>query len=77
MSSEDVIKDIVVPITLKYTYTADESDAKFLLKLKEGKIVGQRCPSCSNVYVPPGGCCAKCGVVTKEEVELSGKGTIR
>ena len=77
MSEKELIKVIEVPITLKYIFTADESNSSFLRHMKHGKIVGQRCPSCRNVYVPPQGCCSKCGVVTDEEVELSGRGTIR
>lgn len=77
MNEDKMITDIEVPISLRYNYTAGYSSARFLRHLKNGKIVGQRCPSCSNVYVPPRGCCSKCGVVTEEEVELSGKGTIR
>lgn len=76
MSDKELITGIEVPITLKYTYTVDVSNSNFMRNMKIGRIIGQRCPSCSNVYVPPSGCCAKCGVVTEEEVEVSDKGTI-
>ncbi len=76
MNDKELITDIDVPITLKYTYTAGHSGARYLHHMKKGKIVGQRCPSCSNVYVPPRGCCAKCGVVTEEEVDISGEAAI-
>ena len=76
MSEKVIITGIEVPIRLKYNYTAGSTSARFLRHLKNGRIVGQRCPSCSNVYVPPYGCCAKCGVVTEEEVEVSGQGTV-
>ena len=76
MSEKVTITGIEVPISLKYNYTAGSTSARFLRHLKNGRIVGQRCPSCSNVYVPPYGCCSKCGVVTEEEVEVSGRGTI-
>lgn len=76
MSEKEMITDIEMPMTLSYNYTAGDSTARFLRHMKKGKIVGQRCPSCSNVYVPPRGCCAICGVVTKDEVRLSGKATI-
>ena len=76
MSEKEMITGIEVPISFKYKYTAGSTTARFLMKMKEGKIVGQRCPSCSNVYVPPRGCCAKCGVVTEEEVELPPIGVI-
>jgi uncharacterized OB-fold protein len=77
MSDTEMITGIKVPIALTYTFTAGRTGAKFLRHLKSGRIVGQRCPSCSNVYVPPHGCCARCGVMTEEEVEVSGRGTIR
>ncbi len=76
MNDKEPITGINIPITLKYTYTAGDAAAKFLRHMKNGSIVGQKCPSCANVYVSPRGCCAKCGVVPKEEVELSGNGTI-
>jgi uncharacterized OB-fold protein len=77
MNEKEMITGIEVPISFKYNYTAGSTAARFLMKMKEGKIVGQRCPSCSNVYMPPRGCCAKCGVVTEEEVELPSTGVIQ
>jgi len=76
MNEREMITGIEVPISFKYKYTAAATTARFLEKMKEGKIVGQRCPSCSNVYMPPRGCCAKCGVVTEEEVKLPPTGVI-
>ena len=76
MDKKETISGIEVPISFNYKYTAGSTAARFLEKMKEGRIVGQRCPSCSNVYMPPRGCCAKCGVVTEEEVELPPTGVI-
>lgn len=64
------------PIYLKYKFTAGEATSRFLSAIKEGRLVGQRCPRCSNVYVPPRGSCAACGVATAEEVEVSDKATV-
>ena len=36
----------------------------------------QRCPKCEQVYIPPRGSCAACGVPTEEEVELADKATV-
>jgi len=72
----EAITGFEAPIYLNYRFTAGEATSRFLSELKEGKIVGQRCPSCKNVYVPPRGSCAKCGVATEEEVEVSDKGTV-
>ena len=61
---------------LDYTYAASPEESKFFRGLKQGRIIGQRCPSCHNVYVPPRGACPECGVPTTDEVELPDRGTI-
>lgn len=38
--------------------------------------MGQRCPSCASVYVPPRGSCSRCGIPTEEEVHVSDQGVI-
>lgn len=38
--------------------------------------MGQRCPKCQKVYVPPRGACPVDGVPTDEEVELAQRGTV-
>ena len=64
------------PIKLDYSYTPGVASSRFLRSLERGEIVGQRCPRCAKVYVPPRGACSMCGVATDEELVLSGKGTI-
>ncbi len=73
--SEPVTR-IETPMHLEYDYTAGVATSRFLRGIGQGKILGQRCPSCSSVYVPPRGSCPRCAVPTEEEVELSDKGTI-
>lgn len=76
MSEEVMIEGIETPIKLTYNYKPGRATERFLRGLKDGKLVGQRCPKCKNVIVPPRGACARCGVATEEEVELSSKGTV-
>jgi uncharacterized OB-fold protein len=71
------VTGIKSPVYLKYRFTAGSAPARFLGRLKEGALTGQRCPRCSNVYIPPRGSCPACGVPTEEEVVLSDKGTIQ
>lgn len=73
---QDMITDIKTPVYLQYNFTAGKSPARFLSQIKQGVLTGQRCPSCHNVYCPPRGSCAACGVATEEEVVLSGKATV-
>ena len=72
----DKIETIVTPISLDYTYTPGTAATVFLHGLKEGRLVGQRCPECGKVYVPPRGACPRCGVATTGEVAVQDTGTV-
>ena len=76
MSDAQPVKSITTPSRVAYTYTPGSASARFLGHMAEGRLVGQRCPECRKVYVPPRGSCPRCGVATREEVEMSGKGTV-
>ena len=67
---------IRTPIRLEYTFTAGEAQSRFLRGLAEGKLIGQRCPSCRKVYIPPRGSCPTCAVPTHEAVEVGPRGTV-
>jgi uncharacterized OB-fold protein len=70
------VTGIVSPVRLAYDYAASPEESKFFRGLAEGRILGQRCPTCEKVYVPPRGACPVDGVPTTDEVELPDKGTI-
>lgn len=72
----DPVMVIGTPIRLDYTFTAGEAQTRFLRGLAEGKLIGQRCPSCGKVYVPPRGACPTCAVPTKEAVEVADRGIV-
>jgi uncharacterized OB-fold protein len=77
MSEEqEMITGIEAPIYLKYNFTAGAAPARFLSQVRKGVLTGQRCPNCEQVYMPPRGSCAACGVPTEEEVVLSDKATV-
>ena len=60
------IKSIVTPVRSEYTYRVSGPAARFLEEIANGRLMGMRCPSCSKVYVPSRGACARCGVMTRE-----------
>jgi uncharacterized OB-fold protein len=70
------LKGIVTPISLDYYITPGAATNRFLKGIMEGRLLGQRCPRCRKVYIPPRGSCATCAIPTEEEVELSNRGTI-
>ncbi|GAB4003426.1 Zn-ribbon domain-containing OB-fold protein [Nocardioides ultimimeridianus] len=70
------VTGIVTPVSLDYTYAASPEESAFFRGLAEGRILGQRCPVCRKVYVPPRAACPVDGVPTEEEIELSDTGTV-
>ena len=64
------------PLYLQYNFIAGASASPFLHAIKKGELLGRRCPSCENVYIPCRGCCSRCGVATNENVVLSDHGVV-
>ncbi|WP_137991306.1 Zn-ribbon domain-containing OB-fold protein [Streptomyces vilmorinianum] len=73
---DDPVTGIVAPARLDYTYTPGRAQTGYLHALTDNRIVGERCPSCSKVYVPPRGACPTCGVATTDQVEVGPRGTV-
>jgi uncharacterized protein len=70
------VRAIRTPASLYYQYSAGAASSRFLHAVADKRLVGQRCPACRKVYVPPRGCCPTDGVATDEEVELGHSGTV-
>lgn len=67
---------MITPVSLDYMYAASPEESAFFAGLAEGRILAQRCPACSKVYVPPRSACPVDGVPTEEEIELPHTGTV-
>ena len=74
--STNPVTGVITPIELDYLYAASPEESAFYRGLAEGRILGQRCPACQKVYVPPRSACPADGTPTSDEVELPGKGTV-
>lgn len=70
------VTGVVTPVSLDYTYAASPEESAFYRGLAEGRILGQRCPTCGKVYVPPRSACPTDGTPTTDEVELAETGTV-
>ena len=70
------VRGIRTPARLDYTFTAAEATSRFLRGIAEKRILGERCPVCGKVYVPPRGSCPTDGVPTAEQVELPHTGIV-
>ncbi|WP_148613078.1 Zn-ribbon domain-containing OB-fold protein [Nocardioides rubriscoriae] len=74
--SDDPVTGVITPVGLDYVYAASPEESLFYRSLAEGKLVGQRCPTCEKVYIPPRSACPADGSPTVEEVELPETGTV-
>jgi uncharacterized protein len=74
--SDEAVTTLATPIRVEYQYTAGLAQSRYLQGIAQGKFLGQRCPACGQVYVPPRGSCPTDGVATTDQVELGNSGTV-
>jgi len=67
---------MTTPVRLHYEHTTSRGESAYLHALAEGRLLGQRCPACGKVYIPPRGACPTDGVPTTDEVNLPDTGTV-
>lgn len=70
------VPTVDTPIAITYDWTAGPGASAFLRGLLDGRLVGNRCPVCTKVYVPPRGPCPTCAVLLAEPVVLGDRGTV-
>jgi hypothetical protein len=75
-TSVEPVEIVTTPVSLTVEHTASPQETTYLLGLEQGKLIGQRCPICSKVYIPPRGACPVDGVPTVEDVELPDRGIV-
>jgi uncharacterized OB-fold protein len=75
-TTADPVTSIVTPIHLRYQHSASSEESRYLRGLADGRLLGQRCPACGKVYIPPRGACPTDGVPTTDEVELPDRGIV-
>ncbi|HLM64412.1 MAG TPA: Zn-ribbon domain-containing OB-fold protein [Acidimicrobiales bacterium] len=76
LADVEPVRGIRTPARLDYTFTAGTATSRFLRGIRNKQILGQRCPVCHKVYVPPRGSCPTDGVPTTEQVELPHTGVV-
>jgi uncharacterized OB-fold protein len=67
---------ITTPVQLSIEHSASVEETVYLQALQEGRLVGQRCPVCRKVYIPPRSACPTDGVPPGELVELPDRGVV-
>ena len=74
----DPVTTIESLVSLDYERPLTLASRQYLAAIREGRILGHRCPSCGRIFTPPKGYCPICTVQTGEadEIELSPTGTL-
>ncbi|MFC7343372.1 Zn-ribbon domain-containing OB-fold protein [Saccharopolyspora griseoalba] len=75
-AGSEAVSMLTTPINLGYQHSASPEESRYLRGLAEGRMLGQRCPVCAKVYIPPRGACPTDGVPTEQEVELPDTGIV-
>lgn len=77
LPEDNKLININVDVDLPYRWAAGKYFSKLLRSIRdEKKFIGNRCPSCGKVYVPPRVVCGPCFVQPDEWVELGSEGTL-
>ena len=61
----------------KYMMSAGQAFSRFLLELKEGRIIGRKCNSCGRILIPPRMYCEQCFKPTTEWVYVKPIGRVK
>ncbi|MCI2418072.1 OB-fold domain-containing protein [Saccharopolyspora sp. K220] len=75
-SRPEPVTMLTTPVHLHYQHSASPEESRYLRGLADGRLLGQRCPACGKVYIPPRGACPTDGVPTEDEVELPDTGIV-
>jgi uncharacterized OB-fold protein len=75
-TTAEPVQIVTVPLSMRVEHNASPQETEYLVGLREGRLVGQRCRVCGKVYIPPRGACPVDGVPTDENVELPDHGIV-
>lgn len=70
------VQSVRTPFHLEYRASSGHHMASFLRAMKQKKILGERCPTTGQVFVPPRGVTPTSGLSTTELVELPDTGYV-
>ena len=76
MSPDQEFMELIIPVDLRYKWSAGPHLQAFFLGLKEGKMIGNKCPKCGHALIPPVPVCAKCHVEMGDFMEFPSHGTV-
>ncbi len=72
----EAVQSVRTPFRLEYHASSGQHMAAFLRAMKQKQILGERCPTTGQVFVPPRGVTPTSGLETTELVELPDTGYV-
>ena len=76
LAGVETVQSVCTPIRLSYTYTPGRALSRYLRAMASKRILGERCPTTGQVFVPPRGVSPLAGTATQEVVELPDVGYV-
>jgi uncharacterized OB-fold protein len=78
MTQQDPVVVMDHLVSLTYQEQLPPNTVRFGKALHEGRILGQKCPSCGRVFVPPKDFCPLCVILLTpdDDVEISDRGVV-
>jgi len=70
------VDTVEIPAVPVFSWSVGNFMERFFDGLKEGKIMGVKCPKCGRVYLPPRMICERCFARNEEWMELPLQGTV-
>jgi uncharacterized OB-fold protein len=74
--AQEPVTYIKTPIAVHYDYSVGAGYSTFLRAIREGRILGARCPDTGKVYVPPRLSSVETASLMSELVELPDRGVV-
>jgi len=76
-AAKDPVPRASIPLNPVFNWSVGNWMENFYDGMKEGKILGSKCPACGRVFLPPRMICERCFVKADEWVELPATGTVQ
>ena len=74
--SEKPVTYVNTPISMRYDYSIGVGMRAFMRAIREGKLLGARCPDTGKVYIPPRLTSVETATPMSELVELADRGVV-
>ncbi len=76
-AAKDPVPRASIPLNPVFNWSVGNWMEYFYDSLKEGKIMGSKCPACGYVSLPPRMICERCFTKAEDWVELPATGTVQ